>query len=160
MFSPLGHVVDVEMTALAFCLLVVALFLEGCGPETAGDYDDTIVMAFIFACFFPFLGLFCCCGMTAFLVLPKVCGEDKRNIFSMDTWCELPSDNRGARPVWALVCLPCFLAIWPWLAVGIYMSGRNCETLQAMQPDLCEEWLTPAPAGFTKNLCCVPSPAP
>ena len=63
MFSQLGHVVlDVEITALAFCLLVVALFLEGCGPETAGDYDDTIVMAFIFACFFPFLGLFCCCG--------------------------------------------------------------------------------------------------
>jgi len=160
MFSQLGHVVDVEMTALAFCLLVVALFLEGCGPETAGDYDATIVMAFMFAIFFPILGLVWWCGMTAFLVLPKVCGEDKRNIFSMETWCELHSDNRGARPVWALVCLPCFLAIWPWLALGIYMSGRNCETLQAMQPDLCEEWLTPAPAGFTKNLCCVPSPAP
>ena len=52
---------------------------------------------------------------------------------------------------------PCFLAIWPWLAWGMYTSGRNCETLQAMQPDLCEEWLTPAPVGFTQNLCCVAS---
>ena len=158
MFSQLGHVVlDVEMTALAFCLLVVALFLEGCGPETATDYDATTTTAFIFAIVILVLGFCCCCGMTVFFVLPKVC-EKKRNIFSVETWCAMGSDREGACPGWcALVGCPCFLAIWPWLAWGMYTSGRNCETLQAMQPDLCEEWLTPAPVGFTQNLCCVAS---
>eukprot|EP00434_Breviolum_minutum_P012601 symbB.v1.2.011105.t1/scaffold729.1/size168447/8 len=128
----------------------------GCGPETATDYDATTT-AFIFAIVILVLGFCCCCGMTVFFVLPKVC-EKKRNIFSVETWCAMGSDREGACPGWcALVGCPCFLAIWPWLAWGMYTSGRNRETLQAMQPDLCEEWLTPAPVGFTQNLCCVAS---
>ena len=53
MFSQLGHVVDVEMTALAFCLLVVALFLEGCGTWDSRRLWRHDCDGFYFCMFFP-----------------------------------------------------------------------------------------------------------
>ena len=124
-------------TALAFGLLIVALCLEGCGPATATDYDATTTTALVFG--IVFLVFFCCWSL--FLCIGYDVEEHKKE------------------PCWWLCfgVLPFLVVvIWPWIAWGIYASGRNCKTLQAMQPDFCEAWRSPAPVGFTEKLCCVP----
>jgi len=120
--------------------------LEGCGPATATDYDATTTTALVFAIVFLVPWFCVCCWWTACLLDAVV---NKIPICSVDQWC-----------FWMVgaVCvgLPFLVVIWPWIARGIYVSGRNCETLQAMQPDFCEAWQSPARVGFTEKLCCDP----
>ena len=136
-----------RLTSRWTALLIVALCLEGCGPATATDYDATTTKALVFAIVLGVPWFCACCYWTACLLdavvntkIP-ICTADQRLFWMFGAVC---------------VGLPFLVVIWPWIVWGIYVSGRNCKTLQAMQPDFCEAWQSPAPVGFTEKLCCVP----